>query len=91
MLSFKKEACSESMRRSALEIKDEGEDFEPEAAHSPSELAQEIKELQSSITRAIEKRERLPQPMFWSLFNSRIKDMRKRRELLRTLNSLLGG
>jgi TATA-binding protein-associated factor Taf7 len=55
-----------------------------------SELAQEIKDFQSSIADAMKKRERLPQPLFWSLFNSRIKDIRKRRELLRTLDELFG-
>lgn len=79
------------MRRSALEIEQECDESEPVAPATPSELAQEIKALQESVTRAMEKRERLPQPLFWSLFNSRVKDMRKRRELLRTLNSLLGG
>ncbi len=80
------------MRRIAtqVEVENDGQESAAESAPGPSELAQEIKELQASITSAIEKRERLPQPLFWSLFNSRIKDMRKRRELLRTLHSLLG-
>ena len=79
------------MRRSALDVEEIDEDSETPKAVTPSELAQEIKELQQSVSSAMQKRERLPQPLFWSLFNSRIKDMRKRREALRTLNSLLGG
>lgn len=68
---------------------DEGDEAAQKVTRS--ELAQEISELQASITKAISKRERLPQPMFWSLFNSRIKDIRKRRELMRVLSEFLGG
>ena len=62
-----------------------GEDVRPTA------LAEEIRGLKASIDRALGKRERLPQPMFWSLFHSRIKDIRRKRELTRVLDGVFGG
>lgn len=55
-----------------------------------SQTALEIADLQERILKLANSRERLPQPLFWSLFNSRIKDIKKNKELARLLNDVLG-
>lgn len=56
-----------------------------------SAVAQDLADLKSTITRLVEDRERLPQPMFWSLFNARINDIKKQKELERVINLSLTG
>lgn len=81
-----------NVKKAALQPEFPAEEVEEDVAPvAPSPIAAEIAELQSSIKRAMGKRERLPQPMFWSLFHSRIKDIRKRRELKRVLSQFLDG
>lgn len=55
----------------------------------PSPLALEIKELKQSLTKALSKRERIPQPTFWYLFHRRIDSMKKRQALKRVLTDVL--
>ena len=55
-----------------------------------SQTAKEIADLQERILRLANNRERLPQPLFWSLFNSRISEIKKNKELARLLNDVLG-
>ena len=59
--------------------------------HNKSELAIEIEQLKESISSAMLKRPRLPQPLFWSLFGQRIREIRKRREAQRALAAILDG
>lgn len=68
----------------------DSDEDESQAAVEPSSVANEVRQLKSAIDSAIAKRERIPQPMFWYLFHSRIKDIRKRRELLRILSGVFG-
>ena len=56
-----------------------------------SEIAQEVKQLQGAINETLEKRERVPQPMFWYLLHERIAEIKKRRAMQRTVDELLGG
>jgi TATA-binding protein-associated factor Taf7 len=56
-----------------------------------SAIAQEIRELHTTITRLANERERLPQPLFWSLFHNRLNKIRKTKELTRTLAQVLDG
>jgi len=58
--------------------------------HERSATAKEIADLQDKILKFARNRERLPQPLFWSLFNSRIRDIKKNKELERLLNDVLG-
>jgi len=56
---------------------------------SRSKLAEELEELRRTVFETVRKRERLPQPLFWSLFHARIKRMRGARERERELKKLL--
>ena len=56
-----------------------------------SALAEDINDLRSTILRLARDRERLPQPLFWSLFNSRLKSIKREKELSRLLQETLGG
>lgn len=62
----------------------------PTASVEKSSIAQEIEDLQHTILRLARDRERLPQPLFWSLFNSRLRDIKKNKELDRVLRETLG-
>lgn len=55
-----------------------------------SRVADEIDDLKTTILRLAKDRERLPQPLFWSLFNSRLKDIKRSKELARMLDEVLG-
>jgi TATA-binding protein-associated factor Taf7 len=55
-----------------------------------SRVADEIDDLKTTILRLAKDRERLPQPLFWSLFNSRLKDIKRSKEIARMLDEVLG-
>lgn len=68
------------------------------AAHNtnPSHLtgsvtSRKVKELKRAVLDASSKRERLPQPLFWSLFRSRLSDIKRAKERTRLLRNLLDG
>jgi hypothetical protein len=67
-------------------VDDEGGNERAERSHT----AKEIADLQDRILRLASNRERLPQPLFWSLFHSRISEIKKNKELARLLNDVLG-
>ncbi|MBX7137227.1 MAG: hypothetical protein K1X83_04515 [Oligoflexia bacterium] len=54
-----------------------------------SALAEELRDLKAKIFSAVAQRERMPQPLFWSLFNSRLHDIKRRKNLGRILEELL--
>ena len=56
-----------------------------------SALAEDINDLRSTILRLARDRERLPQPLLWSLFTSRLKSIKREKELSRLLQETLGG
>lgn len=56
---------------------------------SKSNLSNELIRLKSSVNKAINQREHLPQPLFWSLFNSKIKELREQKEDIRRVEDLL--
>lgn len=55
-----------------------------------TQTANEIAALHEKLMRLARERERLPQPLFWSLFNSRIQEIKKNKELQRMLSEVLG-
>lgn len=55
----------------------------------PSYAAREIQRLKTATIEAAEKRERLPQPLFWSLFHSALNNVREQKERERALADLL--
>ena len=71
-----------------MEIKTlEEEDDQPTER---SVIAKEVSSLQETVLRLARDRERLPQPLFWSLFNSRLKDIKRNKEEARALKAALG-
>ena len=56
-----------------------------------SATARDVSKLQETIRRLIDEREVLPQPLFWSLFNSRLSDIKKQKEVSRLLRQTLDG
>jgi hypothetical protein len=59
-------------------------------SYEPSAVAQDVRNLRETILRLARDRERLPQPLFWSLFNARLKGIKDTKELQRLLASLEG-
>jgi len=55
-----------------------------------SAVAREVESLRETVLRFARERERLPQPLFWSLFNSRIKEIKKNKESDRLIREALG-
>ena len=56
-----------------------------------SAVAKDIENLQKTVLRLADEREVLPQPLFWSLFHSRLQGIRKHKEIERTLRECLDG
>jgi len=52
-------------------------------------LRADVKRLKEAALRAAGKRERIPQELFWSLFQSEISRIKKKKALKRTLDELL--
>jgi hypothetical protein len=55
-----------------------------------SAVAVDIEKLQSTVRRLASERETLPQPLFWSLFHSRLNAIRKQKEISRVVQDALG-
>ena len=58
-------------------------------AKEASYVAREIQRIKSATIEAAEKRDRLPQPLFWSLFHSALKEVRDAKKRKRDLADLL--
>lgn len=71
-------------------FEDHDDEAESASATEKSAVAREVDDLQKTILRLARERERLPQPLFWSLFNSRLRDIKKHKELSRLLKETLG-
>lgn len=70
-------------------INHEDDDDTPVCAERTA-VAKELENLKDTILRLARDRERLPQPLFWSLFNSRLKEIKKSKEVSRILREALG-
>lgn len=68
----------------AVESCDDGAFMPP----GPSKLAENLRRLKCSTWGVIEKRERLPQPLFWSLFHAEVRGIKKRKEKARLERAL---
>lgn len=68
---------------------DDKADEENPTAVELSPIAREIARVHKLTIESAEKRERLPQPLFWSLFHARIAAVRRDKELARLLTSIL--
>jgi hypothetical protein len=56
-----------------------------------SAVAVDIEKLQKTVLRLANEREVLPQPLFWSLFHTRLENIRKQKHIERTLKECLDG
>lgn len=66
---------------------EESEDIQP---RERSAVASNIENLQATVRRLAEEREVLPQPLFWSLFHSRLAAIKKQKEISRVVSEALG-
>jgi len=66
-------------------------DVPEEGTFKRSALAEELQAFKQSIFETVEKRDRLPQPMFWAVFGSRLEEVKKAKALKRALDEKLGG
>jgi len=71
-------------------MRDEDEDDDVPSVVEKSAVAREVESLRETVLRFARERERLPQPLFWSLFNSRIKEIKKNKESDRLIREALG-
>lgn len=71
-------------------LQDDEDDTERDLAAERSAIAREVEDLQKTVLRLARDRERLPQPLFWSLFNTRLRDIKKHKDLARLLKETLG-
>lgn len=53
-----------------------------------SQIAKELSKLKENITRVIKERERLPQPLFWSLFNTQLSSLRHKKRQIRLIDEV---
>ncbi len=63
---------------------------EEKEAPVKSGVSKEIERLLSTSAALSRTRERLPQPLFWSLFHSQIRDIKKKKRLDRLLQDIFG-
>ena len=63
-------------------------DDEMEGEHAQSEIARRLARLRKVTLDAAQKREHIPQPLFWSLFHAELDELRRQKELLRVVDSL---
>jgi len=66
---------------------DDGDDLTP---RERSAVAQDIDKLQATVRRLATEREVLPQPLFWSLFHTRLSSIRKQKEISRVVGKVFG-
>ena len=66
-----------------------GENAEP--AREPSPVACSLKRLKSAAFKAIQNRERVPHPLFWSLFLGEVSGIKQKKSEHRMLRRLIFG
>jgi hypothetical protein len=68
-------------------LEDDDDDREP---RERSAVAANIDNLKATVKRLAAEREVLPQPLFWSLFHSRLAAIKKAKEVERVVGEALG-
>jgi hypothetical protein len=74
-----------------LGMQNDDEADEIPAVEQRSDVAEDLADLHSTVVKLAKAREQLPQPLFWSLFHSRLRGIKKHKQLSRTLNTALCG
>ena len=67
----------------------EEEELTPLPPKPSTYISSEIKRLKAATIASLEKRERLPQPLFWSLFHSELKAIRRAKKEERIMQKVL--
>jgi hypothetical protein len=57
----------------------------------PSAVAIQLRTLRSAVLRAVNSRERVPHPLFWSLFLTEVSQLKRRKHEQRVVDQLLQG
>lgn len=65
--------------------------MDEEQEQEMSDEAVALARLKTSVLQAAKDRDRLPQPLFWSLFHSELKKIKEKRCIKRALDELLSG
>ncbi len=68
---------------------EEEKNYIDQSLQRPTSLSQDLQRLKSSTLRVVDSRERLPQPLFWSLFHSQMAALKKRKKKNREVQSAL--
>ena len=76
---------------SATESVDPGAGDEFSMAQPPSAVALKLKRLKSATFKAAQNRERLPHPLFWSLFLTEVSELKKKKDEKRLIDRLVLG
>lgn len=80
------------LKESQAECESEEMESEEEISpHAPSAVAVRIGKLKEATLAAVKKRERLTQPLFWSLFRSEVDSIKKRKERDRLIRQVFLG
>ena len=66
------------------------DDCDDTPGKEPSAVARDIENLQATVKRLASEREVLPQPLFWSLFHTRLASIKKQKEISRVVSEVLG-
>lgn len=77
-------------RRDDRTIRLMDDDFDDTPGREPSAVARDIENLQTTVKRLASEREVLPQPLFWSLFHTRLASIKKQKEISRVVREVLG-
>jgi hypothetical protein len=64
--------------------------MDDEQGRAPSPIAKEIQRLKEKTIQATRDRERLPQPLFWSLFRSQLDLIREEKRMKRAVDLVFG-
>ena len=68
-------------------MEDDSDELRP---RERSAISSNIDNLKATVKRLSEEREVLPQPLFWSLFHSRLSAIKKQKEIERVVGAALG-
>jgi hypothetical protein len=66
------------------------EDSDESEPRERSAVATNIDNLKATVKRLADEREVLPQPLFWSLFHTRLASIKKQKEIERVVEVALG-
>jgi len=66
------------------------DDSDETPSRERSAVALDIEDLQATVKRLASEREVLPQPLFWSLFHTRLASIKKQKEISRVVSEVLG-